>query len=228
MSFLVDILSRFIQFLYTLTASIGVPNYGLAIILFTIIIKLVLLPLTAMQVRSMRVMQQIQPKIKEVQNKYKNDPQKSQEAIMELYKKHGANPFSGCLPLLVQMPILFALFSALRNFFNPTLHPAYVNMEHANFLWIPNLGQPDPYIYGLPLLVMIFTFLQQKLSTPGGNADQTQKSMLYVMPLFMGWISRSFPSGLALYWVVYNLMSGLEQLVLRKQPLIAKEETSVK
>ncbi|HHU31792.1 MAG: YidC/Oxa1 family membrane protein insertase [Zhaonellaceae bacterium] len=226
MSFLVNILSQLIQYLYNLTAAIGIPNYGLAIILFTIVIKLLLFPLTSMQIRSMRVMQELQPQLQEIQKKYKNDPQKSQQAMMELYQKHKVNPFSGCLPLLAQMPILYALFSALRNFFSPENHPAYVNMEHASFLWIPNLGQPDLYI--LPILAVIFTFLQQKLSSPTG-VDQTQKTMLYVMPLFMGWISRSFPAGLAIYWIMYSIISGLEQLFLRKKgSLSIKEETSTK
>ena len=175
MSFLVNILSQLIQYLYNLTAAIGIPNYGLAIILFTIVIKLLLFPLTSMQIRSMRVMQELQPQLQEIQKKYKNDPQKSQQAMMELYQKHKVNPFSGCLPLLAQMPILYALFSALRNFFSPENHPAYVNMEHASFLWIPNLGQPDLYI--LPILAVIFTFLQQKLSSPTG-VDQTQNHAL--------------------------------------------------
>jgi YidC/Oxa1 family membrane protein insertase len=222
----VNILSQLIQYLYNLTAAIGIPNYGLAIILFTIVIKLLLFPLTSMQIRSMRVMQELQPQLQEIQKKYKNDPQKSQQAMMELYQKHKVNPFSGCLPLLAQMPILYALFSALRNFFSPENHPAYVNMEHASFLWIPNLGQPDLYI--LPILAVIFTFLQQKLSSPTG-VDQTQKTMLYVMPLFMGWISRSFPAGLAIYWIMYSIISGLEQLFLRKKgSLSIKEETSTK
>jgi YidC/Oxa1 family membrane protein insertase len=226
LSFLVNILSQLIQYLYNLTAAIGIPNYGLAIILFTIVIKLLLFPLTSMQIRSMRVMQELQPQLQEIQKKYKNDPQKSQQAMMELYQKHKVNPFSGCLPLLAQMPILYALFSALRNFFSPENHPAYVNMEHASFLWIPNLGQPDLYI--LPILAVIFTFLQQKLSSPTG-VDQTQKTMLYVMPLFMGWISRSFPAGLAIYWIMYSIISGLEQLFLRKKgSLSIKEETSTK
>jgi len=179
-----------------------------------------------MQIRSMRVMQELQPKIQEIKKKYKNDTQKSQQTKMELYQQHKVNPFSGCLPLLAQMPILYALFSALRNFFSPENHPTYVNMEHASFLWIPNLGQPDLYV--LPLLAVIFTFLQQKLSSPTG-VDQTQKTMLYVMPLFMGWISRSFPAGLAIYWIMYSIISGLEQLFLRKKgALNIKEETSTK
>lgn len=223
MSVLVEFLSNTIQFFYTLTAKAGIPNYGLAIILFTILVKIILFPLTRSQIKSMRAMQEIQPKLKEIQEKHKNNPQKAQQLMLELYQKNGVNPFSGCLPLLIQMPILFALFSALRNFFDPQLHPAYVNLEHASFFWITNLGSPDPII--LPILAAVFTFLQQKVST-SSNVDQTQKTMLYVMPIFMGWIARNFPAGLALYWVVYSIISGLEQLILRRQPVAAKEEVA--
>lgn len=223
MSVLVEFISNAIQFFYTLTASAGIPNYGLAIIIFTVMVKLLLFPLTRSQINSMRAMQEIQPKIREIQEKHKNNPQKAQQLMLELYQKNGVNPFSGCLPLLIQMPILFALFSALRKFFDPQLHPAYVNLDHASFFWINNLGSPDPVI--LPILAVIFTFLQQKLSTPG-SVDQTQKTMLYIMPIFMGWIARSFPAGLALYWVVYSIISGLENYILRRQPVAAKEEVA--
>ncbi|MGI6552399.1 MAG: YidC/Oxa1 family membrane protein insertase [Bacillota bacterium] len=218
---LVNFISNSIQFFYEVTASIGFPNYGLAIILFTVVVKMFLFPLTSTQVRSMKKMQEIQPKIKEIQTKYKKDPQKAQQAVMEMYQKAGVNPFAGCLPLLVQMPILFALFSSLRVFFDPVQHPAYVNLDHAHFLWIKNLGAPDPWI--LPILVAGFTFLQQKISM-GPSNDQTQKTMLYIMPLMIAWFSRSFPSGLALYWVMYSIISSLEHLVIRRTPGRIKEE----
>lgn len=223
MSGLVNSISQLLQWLYNVSSSLGIPNYGLAIIIFTVVVKLAMFPLTAQQVRSMKKMQELQPKVKEIQKKFKDNPQKSQQMVMELYQKEKVNPFSGCLPLLIQMPILFALFSALRTFFDPVQHPAYVNLDHANFFWISNLGSPDPYV--LPLLAALFTFLQQKVSMPGGaGQDQTQKTMLYVMPVFMGWISRSFPAGLALYWVIYSVVSALEQMILKRKPRVVKEE----
>ncbi|MGI9860639.1 YidC/Oxa1 family membrane protein insertase [Moorella naiadis] len=226
MSILVDFLSQSIQFLYNITRTIGIPNYGLAIILFTVVVKVILYPLTYRQLRSMRRMQELQPKVQELQKKYKGNPQKSQQAMMELYQKEGVNPLGGCLPLLIQMPILFALFSALRNFFNPVLNPA-VDMAHANFLWVTNLGQPDPYI--LPILVAIGTFFQQKVSMVASSSqDQTQKTMLYVMPLVIGWMSRNFSAGLSLYWVTFSLMGILEQWLIRRQPHLVKEEVSAK
>lgn len=227
LSTLVDLLSQAIQFFYTVAANLGVPNYGVAIIVFTIAIKIVLLPLTYKQLQAMRKMQQLQPKVQEIQRRYKNNPQKAQQEIMQLYQKHGANPLGGCLPLLIQLPILYALFMALRRFFDPAQHPAYVNLAHANFLWISNLGTNDPVI--LPLLAAATTFLQQWVTLNlSGSSDQTQRTMLYIMPIFMGWISRSFPAGLALYWVVYSLVSTAEQFLLRREAVGVKEEIGAK
>jgi len=215
---------KLIQSFYEVTVSLKIPSYGVAIILFTIAIKLVLFPLTLKQMRSMRAMQILQPKIKALQERYKGQPEKAQQAIMNLYKEAGANPFSGCLPLIVQMPVLFALFSALQAFFNPTylqksnLHlPPGVDLSHAGFLWIPNLGKPDPYII-LPILTVIVTFLQQYITsiTTSGKVDPTQRTMLIVMPIFIGWMAYTFPAGLALYWVVFTLVSTIEMFVISR------------
>lgn len=226
MATLENIISQSIQFFYDLTATLGFPNYGIAIILFTIAIKLVLSPLTVKQAKSMRVMQELQPKVQEIQKKHKNNPQKSQELIMELYKKYNANPFSGCWPILIQMPILFALFRSLRVFFNPEMAPEYVNFAHVGFLWVPNLGLPDPFI--LPVLVAIGTFLQQKVTMGSVNLEQNpnQKVMLYFMPLFIGWISRTFPAALALYWLMYSITGMIEQTLIRRSSVIKEEASS--
>ncbi len=216
MGVLVDFISEFLQFFYNLGTMIGIYNYGFAIIIFTIVVKVLLFPLTAKQIRSMHKMQELQPEIKKIQKKYKKDPKKSQEAVMKLYQKHGANPFTGCIPIIIQLPILYALFQALRVFFDPQKHPAYVNLEHAEFFWIGNLGVPDPYI--LPILAAVTTFIQMSVTSSGnlGAAEGPQKMFKYVMPVFMGWICHSFPAGLALYWFVYAIMSTLEQLLLRR------------
>src|SRR5690606_16436629 len=153
--------------------------------------------------------------------KYKNDPQKAQQAMLELYQKEKVNPFSGCLPLLIQMPILIVLFNSLRRFFDSLQHPEYVNLDHASFFWVDNLGAPDLWI--LPLLVVLLTFLLSKFSMSNPN-DQTQKTMLYVMPLMMAWFARSFPAGLSLYWVMYSIMSALEQAIIRRAPGGVKKE----
>lgn len=192
-----------IQILYGLTSNIGVPNYGLAIILMTILIKLALFPLTQKQLKSMRAMQELQPKIKYLQDKYKQDPQTMQMKVMELYKAHGVSPFGGCLPLLIQMPIFIAFYQSL-------LHFDFKVAAHASFLWIPNIGNSDPY-YILAILAAATTFLQQRVSMVNAN-DPTQKTMLYIMPLFMAWIAATMPAGLPLYWVMFNILGILQQL----------------
>lgn len=202
---LTDGMTWLLETLYGFTVTIGVPNYGLAIILLTIIIKMALLPLTIKQMRSLKVTQQLQPKVKEIQEKYK-DPQKAQQAIMELYKEYGANPLSGCLPLLLQMPIIIALFNSLRNY-------PYANEAHATFLWISNLSQNDKIV--LPILAVLSTYFLQRMTT--NMQDQTQKTMLFVMPLFIGYLSMTFPAGLALYWVVTNIVGAGQQYFINKQ-----------
>jgi YidC/Oxa1 family membrane protein insertase len=197
-----------LESVYQLTVKLNVPSYALAIFILTIIIKVILYPLTYKQMKSMRAMQELQPKVKELDKKYKNNPQKKQEAMMELYKEHGANPLSGCLPLLIQFPILIALFRGLQEFV-----PS--NPEHYNFLWITDLSQVDPTGIILPVLVGLSTFAQQYVTSPNAN-DTTQRTMLYAMPLIIGWMTRSFPAGLALYWVVFSVVGTLQQLYINR------------
>ena len=200
--FIVNSFSELIQFCYHITDLAGLANYGLAIILITVLIKVVLYPLTNTQMKSMRNMQAIQPKLKELQARYKDNPEKMQAETMKLYKEKGVNPFGGCLPLLIQMPILIAFYQALIRF-------EYAVPADAAFLWIPNISLPDPY-YILPILTAATTYFQQKISTVDAN-DPTQKTMMMVMPLFIGWIALKFASGLAIYWVVFNLLNILQQ-----------------
>lgn len=197
--------TQVIQFMFGLTQSLGIPNYGLAIIFMSIAIKIVIYPLTHKQMKSMREMQVLQPRMKELQERYKDDPQTMQKKLGELYKEHGVNPFSGCLPLLIQMPILFAFYRALFNLSETLLQSPY-----AKFLWIENIGNPDQY-YILPVLVAATTYLQQKISMADNN-DPTQKSMLYMMPVFIGFVSWKMAAGLSLYWVTFNLLSIAQQL----------------
>ncbi len=204
--------AEIIQTMYGITVSIGLPNYGLAIILLTIVIKILLFPLTQKQMKSMRGMQEIQPKLKYIQEKYKDDPQTMQSKIMEMYKKHGVNPFGGCLPLLIQMPIFIAFYQSLFGF-------DFKVAEHAAFFGIANIGQSVSYYVSqgnfipvyLPILAAVTTFLQQKISMVD-TKDPTQKTMLYVMPLFMAWIAATMPAGLPLYWVMFNILGILQQM----------------
>lgn len=201
---LVDFMRTLLTYCYNFTEALGFPSYGIAIIIMTIGIKAILAPLTAKQVKSMKGMQKLQPKMKEIQNKYKNDPQRAQQEIAKMYKELGVNPLSGCLPLLVQMPFLIAIFYALQGY---PYDPA-----HESFLWLPSLGEAD-HLYILPVLSTLSTFVMSKQTaqdTPGGQ----QKVMQIFMPLFIGYISLNFPSGLVIYWVVSNVFQMIQQFFI--------------
>ena len=196
-----NLLHFVLETLYSLTDLVGVGSYGLAIILLTVIIKMLLYPLTVKQVKSMKAMQELSPKMKKIQEKYKDNPQVMQQKIGALYQEAGVNPLAGCLPLLIQMPILMGMYYALFNF-------TYPSAEAAKFLWLPSMSEADP-LYILPILSALTTFLQQKMTTTEMN--QQMKIMMTVMPLFIGWISLSFPSGLVLYWVTMNVVQIAQQ-----------------
>ena len=187
--------------MHSLTDMAGVGSYGLAIILLTVIIKMILYPLTVKQVKSMKAMQELSPKMKKIQEKYKDNPQVMQQKVGALYKEAGVNPLAGCLPLIIQMPILMGMYYALYNF-------TYPSPEAAQFLWLPSMSESDP-LYILPVLSAFTTFLQQKMTTTEMN--QQMKVMMVVMPLFIGWISLTFPSGLVLYWVTMNVVQIAQQ-----------------
>lgn len=197
--YFIGILQNILTFFYNMTATIGLPNYGLAIILMTVVIKMALYPLTVKQVKSMKALQTLQPKMKELQEKYKSNPEKLQKEMAILYKENGANPLAGCLPLIVQMPILIGIFYAIRDF-------QYINTP--SFLWIKDLAQFDP-LYILPVLSAATTYLQQKQTTT--EMTQQNRMMLIFMPIFIGWISTTFPAGLVVYWVMSNTIQIAQQ-----------------
>ncbi len=192
-------------------------SYGLAIILLTIVIRIVLWPLTVSQTRATQKMQMLNPEQEELKKKYKNNPERLNKEMMELWKKHKVNPLSGCLLLLVQFPFLIAFFRVLYN---------YNYTGPASFLWLPHLGQPDPY-YILPVLAGVTTYLQTRLTTPGmsSGAEGSQNFMLYFMPALITYISLRFAAGLALYWVVSNAI-GIAQHYLTPKPKVQKGEAS--
>ncbi|WP_371381829.1 YidC/Oxa1 family membrane protein insertase [Sporomusa aerivorans] len=203
-----------LTFFYNLTVGAGIANYGLAIILLTIAIKLVLYPLTVKQVKSMKAMQDIQPKMKELQEKYKGNPEKLNKELASLYKEAGVNPLAGCLPLLVQMPFLIAIFFAIRDY--------QYAQQPPSFLWMKDLAQPDP-TYILPVLSAVTTYIQQKQTT--SEMTQQAKMMMIFMPLFIGYISLTFPGGLVLYWVVSNIFQIAQQwFMYRNTPVVGREE----
>ncbi len=215
MSILNDFVVSLITYFYTISVKIGLPSYALAIIILTILIKIALFPLSVKQMKSMKNMQSIQPEVQKLQKKHKNDKEKLNKATMELYQKYNVNPAAGCLPLLVQMPILFALFNSLRAY---PFEPA----EHATFFWINNLTNPDP-LYILPILVGIATFFQSKLTAASSGPAGQNKMLLYFLPVMIGYISLQFPAGLCLYWVVFNAMGVLQQYIINRLPDSNKE-----
>lgn len=186
--------------MYRLTAAAGIPSYGAAIVLMTVVIKMILYPLTVKQVKSMKAMQVLQPKMKRLQEQYKTNPQLLQQEMQKLYREAGVNPLAGCLPMLVQMPILMAIFYALKDATYEGGNPA--------FLWLPSLSEADPY-YILPVLSAFSTYLTSRQTTDESN--QQMKMMMYVMPLVIGWMSMNFASGLVIYWITMNLVQVAQQ-----------------
>lgn len=199
------LLTAILNALYNFTEMAGFGSYGLAIILLTVLMKIILYPLTMKQLQSMKAMQQIQPKMQRLQEKYKDNPQLMQQKLMKLYQESGVNPMAGCLPMLAQMPILMAMYYTLFNFDYGEVTPS--------FLWLPSLSETDP-TYILPLLSALSTFVLQKISmvsaTPGPSNTQSKVFMI-VMPLFIGWISLNFPAGLVLYWITMNVVQMVQQ-----------------
>ena len=197
-----------------------VQNYGLSIILFTIVVKVLLLPLTIKQTKSTKAMQDIQPKILEIQTKYKDKPEKQQQEIMKIYTEAKINPLAGCLPLLIQMPILIALFSVLRE---PVTYGVFVDQAQfataaKGFLWIKDLTAPDVI---LAVLSGATTFLMQTLMMPKDQQQGSMKMMTYVMSAMMLFWGFSFPAGLTLYWTIGNVFA-IAQHYLIMNPLRAK------
>lgn len=197
-------------------------GYGLAIVIVTLLIRFVLLPLNIKQIKSSKAMQQIQPELQKLREKYSSKDQqtqmKLQQETMELFQKSGANPLAGCLPIIVQMPILLAFYHAIMR---------TAELRNHEFLWF-TLGEPDP-IYLLPILTAGFTFLQQKIMMQGMNTQQANNPMmpqmtmmLYIMPIMIGVFALFLPSALALYWVVGNIFMVLQTLLVRN-PMMNKE-----
>lgn len=207
-----DLISQVIDILYGLTAAVGFPSYALAIIMISILLKLILFPLMQKQMKSTMNMQEVQPKLEYLQKKYKNNPEKMNEEMMKLYKEYDVNPMAGCLPLLIQFPILIGLFMALRQY-------EFVPIEHATFLWVPNLGDVDP-MHILPVLVAVTMFLQQKISmaatADNAQTEQMMKTMLYMMPAMMLFVCWSMPAGLCLYWAFFSVLSIIQQYFMNQ------------
>lgn len=204
------------KFVYVILENINkmVHNYGWAILILTLLMQVVLLPLTLKSYKSMAEMQKLQPLMKQLQDKYKNEPQRLNVEVMNLYKAHKVNPFGGCLPMLLQLPIFFALFNTIKN---------AVELRNAPFIfWIKDLSLPDTiftlggiHVNVLPLLMGIGMFVQQKMTM----TDPQQAKMMMFMPVIFTVMFWSFPSGLVLYWFVNSLVSMIGQyVIMHKKP----------
>ena len=193
-----------------------IPNYGFSIIIFSILIKILLYPLSIQQMRSAQKMKLLQPEMSKIREKYKDDNTKQQQEIMKMYSSYGVNPVGGCLPMLLQMPILFALWSVLRN---------AIELRQSEFiLWINDLSTPDVILdfgfsfmgisqfSGLAILMGVTMFFQQKLTI----TDPKQKAMVYFMPVFFVFLFSNFPSGLNLYYFMFNLLGIGQQVYINK------------
>lgn len=211
MQFLEGILKDGLLLFFNMTSS-----YGMAIILLTILIKLVLFPLTSKQTKSMKAMQKLNPEMEKIKKKYKDDKEQLQKKSMELYKEHNINPAAGCLPLLIQMPILIVFYRVLID---------WEVLQNVRFVIIPDLSQayiPLAVLTGATMFLQ--TYLQQKFGgvSTGGKQGNV---MMYIMPAFIVFIGLSIPAGVLLYWFTSNLIMLIEQFVLYQQPAAAKGES---
>ncbi len=191
-------------FLQFLQSYIG--NWGWTIVILTILIKLILYPLSYKGMVSMQKLKDLAPKMKEIQAKYKDDKQKQSAHMMELYKKHGANPMGGCLPLILQIPVFFAIYRVLLN---------SIELKGAEWiLWIHDLAEMDPY-FVLPILMGASMFLQQKI-TPNTMQDEMQKKIFQMLPVVFTFFFLWFPAGLTLYWFINNVFTISQQYYINR------------
>jgi YidC/Oxa1 family membrane protein insertase len=183
-----------------------INNYGFSIILLTICIKLLFWPLTQKSYKSMQGMQKLQPEMKRLKEKFSDDKQRLNQEMMSFYRENKVNPLGGCLPILIQIPVFFSLYRVLL---------ASIELRHAPFiLWITDLSAKDPY-YITPIVMGATMFLQQKL-TPT-NLDPTQEKVMLMMPIIFTFLFLNFPAGLVIYWLVNNILTILQQLLIRRQ-----------
>ena len=193
----------------------AIPSYGIAIIILTILVRLVFWPLTRKSTEGMKKMQEIQPLLKEIQAKYKDNPQRMQQETFALYREKKVNPLSSCLPMLIQIPVFIALFNVLRS---------AVELRYAGFLWISDLSEPEHlfaswFPFGglniLPILMAATMFLQSKLTPSMGDAKQ-QRMMTVFMPVMMLFMFYNFASALSLYWTLSQVMSIVQMWMIRR------------
>lgn len=245
MNVFIQIFLPALDFFYEMTR-----NYGLAIILLTVVVKAAFWQMTSKQYTSMAAMKKIQPKMKVLQEKHKKDPQKLQQEMMVLYKEHGVNPFSGCLPLLIQLPIMIGLYATLTapEFLNKTAGKAFLWIQNISFVetlnfsaipathpqaaMVANLGLQgfnSALVFGgqalplLALLVALTTYYSQKTM----DLPKEQQSLMVMMPIMMFFICASLNAGVLLYWVVSNVLTTVQQIYIQKGDTVADDVTIV-
>lgn len=224
LGFLLDLLYGFIN------------DYGITIVIFTVAFKLILYPLYIKQTKATARMSEVQPKMQALQRKYANDKETLNIKMAELYKEEKFNPMGGCLPMLIQMPIIMGLFALLRNPMNYISDDTMIFAFHESFLWIDDLSQPDRWI--LPIIAGVATFISFSMTQAlsGNDAAQNQmagmmKMMKYIFPIMILWMARSFPSGLALYWAVSQIIQiffNIHMATLRKKLKREAEEKAIR
>ncbi len=209
-----EFVSGCLEKLFQITMSLGFPSYAVAIIVIAVVIRMLLLPLNFKQMQSTIAMQQIQPQLEEIRAKYANNPEVMQQKTMTLYQDYGVNPMAGCLPMLIQFPILIGLYRGLSNFV-----PS--NPEYYRFFWIPDLAQVDT-TYIMVFLVGASTLIQS-LVISGRPKQFMQWYMVIAMPAMMAWMAAKFPAFLCIYWLSVTAIGILQQIVVTK-PVKARME----
>lgn len=218
-------LGYLLTFIYNL-----VGNYGISLIILTVLVKLLLYPLYFKQIKSTASMSSLQPKMKAIQEKYKNDKEKMNEEMAKLYKNENFNPMGGCLPMLIQLPIIWGLFTLLRNPIKYIADEKMIFAVHQSFLWIKDLGQPDLWI--LPIAAAVSTYISfamtQQLTGQneimGGQGKSMNMMMKYFFPLSILWLARAYPAGLAIYWAGGQFIQIFFNIRMNKFRAKLKEE----
>ncbi len=230
--FLAHLMHLLLLFLFRTTHS-----YGLSIILLTLLVKIILTPLTAKQFKSMAGLQKLQPKMKEIQEKYKQKPQEMQKRMMELYKQHGVNPFSSCLSFIPQLPVLILLYKTVMSFRDDfvvrallwsSLTDAHLSsFVDTSFLWLPSLLSPDTPLLFLYALSMYASQKLTMMPSPDPAQQQSQNMMAIMMPMMFFMMFQTFPAGFILYWLTFNVLSTGHQYI-HMYPTIKEERLKQK
>lgn len=234
MNYLAQALGWVMRNVYNFVSGLGpemenLSYLAITIIITTIIVKLLVLPLQLRSSKQMKKTQELQPQVQEIQIKYKHDPQAANMKIHQLYRENGASMTGGCLPLLIQLPIILAFFRVMQDPNLYVFHEAgmYDSMLKT-FFWIKDLTLPDPYWYGLPLITGVVTYLQTLTTPKVGVQAQEQAAnmsmMNYIMPVMIFWFALKYPGGLALYWTVSTVFSAVQSLISNWDLLFKKGE----